>query len=85
MNIGLAMLSALRSFLMMINTSIYSLIATLYSLFIDIATWDLLENSDIVEGIAQRVGLILTLFMVFKLSFSLIQALINPDDKAIKG
>ena len=85
MDIGLAMWSALRSFLMMINTSIYSLIATLYSLFIDIATWDLLENSDIVEGIAQRVGLILTLFMVFKLSFSLIQALINPDDKAIKG
>ena len=85
MNIGLAMLSALRSFLMMINTSIYSLIATLYSLFIDIATWDLLENSDIVEGIAQRVGLILTLFMVFKLSFSLIQALINPDDNALKG
>ena len=85
MKIGLAMLSALRSFLMMINTSIYSLIATLYSLFIDIATWDLLENSDIVEGIAQRVGLILTLFMVFKLSFSLIQALINPDDNALKG
>lgn len=85
MNIGLAMLSALRSFLMMINTSIYSLVATLYSLFIDIATWDILENSDIVEGITQRVGLILILFMVFKLSFSLIQTLIDPDDKAIKG
>ena len=83
--IGQAILGALRTFLMSLNSTVYGLIATLYELFIKIATWDILENSDIVEGIAQRVGLILALFMVFKLSFSLIQALINPDDNAMKG
>ena len=84
LDIGAAAEDMVNSVMLNINLAIYNLIVFLYNLFEVIATADFLNN-ELIQGIYQRVGLVLGLFMIFKLTFSLIQALINPSDDKIKG
>ena len=58
---------------------VYQLIGMFYNLFITISKVNVLSGNELVETLYSRVGLILGLFMVFKLMFSLIQALVDPD------
>ena len=87
MDIGFALLTALRAFLGFTVGLVYELIAAVYSFFADLAVFNLFdgEAASIIDNIYTRVGLILSLFMIFKLTFSLIQTLINPDDNGIKN
>lgn len=77
-DIGKIIQQAIRTFFGTIAATIYSIISYLYDVFILIAKAEIL-NSDIVQKIYRSVGLILGMFMIFKLTFSLIQALIDPD------
>ena len=70
---------ALRFLLGSLCILVYELIGTFYNLFITISQINVLSGSDLVENLYNRVGLILGIFMVFKLTFSLIQALLDPD------
>lgn len=69
---------ALRTLMGNINAIIYSLIDYLYNVFIYLSKAQILE-SDFIQSIYSKVGMILGLFMIFKLTFSLIQSLIDPN------
>lgn len=77
-DIGKIIQQAIRTFFGSLAATIYTVIAYLYNIFILIAKAEIL-NSEMVQKVYRSVGLILGIFMIFKLTFSLIQALINPD------
>ena len=78
LGIGDAIRQALRTLSGRIAALIYELIDNLYVVFIYISKAEILEAS-FIEQIYTKVGMILGIFMVFKLTFSLIQALIEPE------
>lgn len=61
-----------------IASMIYYLLEQAAQLFFDVSVVELLDNAT-VSAIYQRVGLILGLFMLFKLTFSFIQMVVDPD------
>ena len=67
-----------RNMFLGLATFVYSLLAQMAQLFFDISTVQILDNPT-VSAIYQRVGLILGLFMLFKLTFSFIQMVVDPD------
>lgn len=72
------MLSLIRTILMAFCNVIYKLIIYVYELFIAIGSATIL-NSDQIQVIYNRVGLILGIIMIFRLIFSFVQYMINPD------
>lgn len=78
-DIGTAIVNSLRTLALSIFEALLKGINGLYNLFMEIVVWhDLVDNSQ-VQQIFTRIGLILGLFMVFRLTFSAIEYLINPD------
>ena len=77
-NIGFSIKQALRTFSCKIACVLYDFIVDLYNVFMYTARAEVL-SSDFVQGIYNKIGMILGLFMVFKLSFSLIQSLVDPN------
>ncbi len=73
-----AIIQALRTFGASIAALIYNLIVHMYNLFQLLTKAEILDN-DFVNAIYQRAGLILGIFMLFKLTFSFIQSLIDPN------
>lgn len=69
---------AYRSFCYSISADIYGLISKIYDLFDRMSTAEIL-SSDIIQQIYTRVGLILVIYMLFRLTFSFIQMLVDPD------
>lgn len=63
----------------MIDAVIYDLVGRIYNLLMDIARATPF-NAEIFETFADRVYALLGLFMLFKVSFSLIKYIVNPDD-----
>lgn len=76
--IGDAIVQACRTFVAWLAVMIYSLIEHLYHIFELLGRAEIIDN-EFVQLIYTRVGYILGIFMVFKLTFSLIQALIEPE------
>lgn len=76
--IGEAIVQAIRTFFGFISATLYEFISTLYEVFIFISKAQILDN-EYINAIYRKVGFILSLFMIFKLSFSLIQSLVDPD------
>jgi len=81
--IGESILDALRSLMLSLCEIVYKLIVFFFDIFMMLANAKLLEN-EVIQKIYQRVGLILGLFMIFRVTFSLIQYVINPDTMADK-
>ena len=71
-SIGDSIVQALRTLMASIGALLYSLIDYLYTVFIYVGKAEILEN-DFIQTIYRKVGLILGLFMVFKLTFSLVR------------
>lgn len=67
-----------------IASMIYYLLEQAAQLFFDVSVVELLDNATI-SAIYQRVGLILGLFMLFKLTFSFIQMVVDPDQMTDKN
>lgn len=68
----------LRFLFSWIDAIIANLITTMYRLFSDL-TQLVIYNDNIVKTIGKRIGLILGIFMLFKLAISLISYMISPD------
>lgn len=68
----------LRTLMGNILALIYSLIEYLYTVFVYLSKAQILEN-EYIQEIYRKVGMILGIFMLFKLIFSLIQSLIDPN------
>lgn len=77
-NVAFSIKQALRTFSCTIAAVIYNFIVDLYNVFMYTARAEILESS-FIQGIYNKVGMILGIFMVFKLSFSLIQSLVDPS------
>ena len=82
-NISDAIRQALRTLMGHLAALIYTMIEYLYNVFIYISRAEILDN-EFIQSIYQKVGMILGIFMIFKLIFSLIQSLIDPDKFADK-
>lgn len=84
---GDTLLSMLRFVCGLIDSVVYILISKLYDLFIDTSNI-ILYSQDAMDAIGKRIGLILGIFMLFRLAISLMSYLIAPDtisDKAKGG
>ena len=76
-----AMNDALRVFLGFLCKVIYPMIANAWNLFVALSDAQIFNSSGpgLINEIYSRVGLLLGLIMLFKVIFSLIQMLLNPD------
>ncbi len=72
------LLSLIRTLLLNICNIIYKLIITFYELFLAVGDATILNNEQI-QPIFSRVGLILGIIMLFRLIFSFVQYMIDPD------
>lgn len=77
-DIGFSIKQALRTFSCNIAAVMYNFIVDLYNVFMYTARAEVLESS-FIQGIYNKVGMILGIFMIFKLAFSLIQSLVDPN------
>ena len=71
-------------FFMGIDKILFNFIGTLYDLLISISRTSILTQGDI-AAFATRIELLLGIFMLFKLSFSLITYIVNPDEFSDSG
>ena len=70
--------AAIRLILYTINSLLYRGIISLYIVFIGLCYGQILD-SDTLNGLFGRIGLLLGVIMMFRVAFSFIQVLINPD------
>ena len=79
--IGAAIVDALRTFLGFLCKIIYPLIKDAWDLFIALSKAQIFnsEGDGIVNDMYTKVGLVLGLFMLFRVIFSLFQMFLNPD------
>ncbi len=73
----------IRKMFTVIDSIIYSLISAVYQIFYNIASSTLMDGS-ITRILFTRIQLILGIFILFKLSISLINGIINPDSLSDK-
>ncbi len=69
------------SILLFLDGAIYDLICFLYDIFDYLSTLNIFKEADY-QGIVNRVYIILGLIMLFVLAYSLLRAVINPDEFA---
>lgn len=77
-DIGFSIKQALRTLSGNIAAKLYGYIVDLYNVFMYIARAEILEE-EFIQGIYNKVGIILGIFMIFKLIFSLITSLVDPN------
>lgn len=73
-----------RSFFATIDKAVYGLMSTIYQIILDLANATII-SSDLIEDLYTRMYALLGIFMFFKVTFSFVNYLINPDsftDKA---
>jgi hypothetical protein len=71
--------SKLAQLCLIIDSALYSAVAWLYELFLKIAQTEIFTDS-IYESLAQRIYIVLGIFMLFVLAYSLLTAIVNPDN-----
>jgi len=74
----------LRLFFFFLDTIIYPLISVAYNLLMNIANTTVFTE-DIIDLFASKVYALLGIFMLFKVSFSILTYIVNPDDFADKS
>lgn len=84
LSIGSAALDAARAFLLSICDIVYKLLIFCFDVFEDIGGASILSSQKL-QTIFNRIGLLLGLFMVFRLTFAFIKYIINPDDMMDKS
>ncbi|MFV0250345.1 MAG: hypothetical protein ACK5HP_04880 [Bacilli bacterium] len=72
-----------RTLLAMIDNGIYSLINVVYNLLMEIAKTTIFSN-DMLLNFSTRIYSFLGIFLIFKVSFSLLTYIVNPDQMADK-
>lgn len=68
----------IRGFFATIDSAVYSFIAVVYNLIEDLANTSILSMTDMNE-FASRIYALLGIFMLFKVSFSIISYIVSPD------
>lgn len=78
-NVSMWFSKSIRIFFFWMDRIIYNFIPMVYDLLISIARTSVLSQGDI-TAMADRIYKLLAVFMVFKVTFSLIMYVVNPDD-----
>ena len=78
LDIGHSIVESLRTFVFSIFEALLNAIIIIYDLFMKVAEQRLFDT-EIIQDLYGRIGLILGLFMIFRLTFSAIEYLIDPD------
>lgn len=68
-----------RQVLFFLDNAVYSLISKVYELILYLSNVNLINNNNVLVGLISRIYLILGIFMLFKVSFSVIQYIIDPN------
>ena len=68
-----------RQIFFFLDSIIYSFIVTVYNLFVDIAETSIFTE-EVIDLFASKVYALLGIFMLFKVSFSILSYIVNPDD-----
>ena len=68
----------LRSLLIWIDTQVYSIAAFAYSIFYELSSSSLLSSLNLASA-SQRLYTLLGIFMLFRLAFSFVKYIINPE------
>ena len=71
-------------FFFWIDKIVYNFIPLIYDLLLDIARTSILTQADI-ANMAERIYKLLAIFMIFKVTLSLIMYVVNPDDFSDKS
>lgn len=74
----------MKQFFFGIDQVVYNFISYIYDLLISIARTSVLSQADILD-MADRIYKLLAIFMIFKVTLSLITYVVNPDDFADKS
>lgn len=83
-DIGNAIMDGIRTLMLTLCDGIYRLIYFTFYIFEKLGTANILKEGQL-EGIFTRIGLIIGIFMVFRVSFAFIQYIIDPDAMADKN
>ena len=75
---GQTLISIARFLCGLIDSIVYVVISKIYNLFVDLSSL-ILYSQNILDTLGQRIGLILGIFMLFRLAISLITYIITPD------
>ena len=67
-----------------IDRTIYTWIPSVYELIVKLAGYEVFSPEQI-NGLSRRVYALIGIFMLFKLSFSMISYIVNPDDFSDKS
>ena len=73
------LVQAVRSLLGLIDEAVYGVISSVYKLMIEIASQQVFQ-SETIQSFGERVYALVGIFMLFKLAFSLIRYIVNPDE-----
>ena len=71
--------NALHSICFAIDHIVYSLIPRLYRLIVSLANVDLYTNNEAISTLMNRVYILVGIFMLFKLAFSIIRYIVDPN------
>ena len=74
----------MKQFFFGIDQVVYNAISSIYDLLISIARTSVLSQADILD-MADRIYKLLAIFMIFKVTLSLITYVVNPDDFSDKS
>lgn len=67
-----------------LDSAVYSFISFIYQIILVLAGTNIFEDTSVIDGFVSRVYVIIGVVMLFLLAYSLLRALINPDE-AFKG
>ncbi len=67
-----------RTFFSLFDRVVYQLIVWIYEVFFAVARFEVF-STDTIVALSNRIFLILGIFMLFKLAFSLLNSIVNPD------
>ncbi len=77
-------LKLIRTFFFAIDSVLYNFIVLIYNLIMLVAQTSILSQANI-QYFAGRIQMLLAVFMLFKVSFSIITYIVNPDDFSDKS
>lgn len=78
--IGRALSDALYNIAFIFDRIVYSFIPKLYKLIIYLANVDLFNNNSAISALMNRVYILVGVFMLFKLSFSVVRYIVDPNE-----
>lgn len=79
MDIWKSLIDAVLGIMFLIDNIVYSFIPILYRLLLYLANIDLVTGNIPVQALIQRIYILIGVFMLFKLSFSVMNYIVNPD------